>query len=438
MPVQYAARRLETKGFFWYASCPIMLTLLLLIALVLLSGLFSALEIAFFSLSEARLRSQAERKSRIGQQARRVLRIKKNPQKLLATVVVADNVVDIAASAVATAVAIKVFNNLGVGIATGLMTFVILIVGEIVPKALAQKHADAIARWLSPLTLGLVYVLTPLTYIFEMIARGVHALSGGEYQQTVSKEEVKAMVYMGAEAGTVAVEEQEMIENIFSLDKVTVEDIMTHINDAVALNLAQSPEELIKIMTNTGFSRFPAFNGNIDNISGIIYSKDIMDALVEAGGKSAEVDIKKLIQKAVFIPEEKNVLSLLRYFQTHHKHIAVVVNEFGETRGIVTLEDVLEEIVGDIVDEQDTAQRHIKRINTKTIVVAADVTVEEIEQAIDARIYNDDHKTVAWVILKTLGRVPCKGDEIALPKAKAIIEEAEEQKIKRVKLIKTR
>lgn len=413
-------------------------TILLLIVLVLLSGLFSALEIAFFSLGEARLRSQAERKGRIGQQAKLVLRIKKNPQKLLATVVVADNIVDIAASAVATATAIKLFDNLGVGIATGLMTFVILIVGEIVPKAFAQKHADQIARWFSVFTLAMVYVMTPLTFIFELIARGVHALSGGEYQQTVSKEEVKAMVYMGAEAGSVAVEEQEMIDNIFSLDKVTVEDIMTHINDAVALNLAQPAEELINIMTDTGFSRFPAFNGNIDNIAGIIYSKDIMEALVDDGGKPERVDIKKLMQKAVFIPEEKNVLSLLRYFQTQHKHIAVVVNEFGETRGIVTLEDVLEEIVGDIVDEQDTAQRHIKRINTKTIIVDADVTVEEIERAIDVRVYNDDHKTIAWVILKTLGRVPNKGDEITLPKAKAIIEEAEEQKIKRVKLIKTR
>ncbi|EKD76263.1 MAG: protein of unknown function DUF21 [uncultured bacterium] len=410
----------------------------LLIVLVLLSGLFSALEIAYFSLGEARLRSQAERKGRIGEQAKRVLSIKKNPQKLLATVVVADNIVDIAASAVATATAIELFGSFGVGIATGLMTFIILIVGEIVPKAFAQKHADQIARWFSLFTTVFIAIMTPITYIFEMIARGVHRLSGGKYQQTVSKDEVKAMVYMGTEAGSVAIEEQEMIDNIFSLDKVTVEDIMTHINDAVALNLIQPAEELITIMTDTGFSRFPAYSGNIDNIVGIIYSKDVMEALVDSAGKPERIDIKKLMQKAVFIPEEKNVLSLLRYFQTHHKHIAVVVNEFGETRGIVTLEDVLEEIVGDIVDEQDTAQRHIKRINTKTIVVDADVTVEEIENAIDARVYSDDHKTIAWVILKELGRVPNKGDEISLPKAKAIIEEAEEQKIKRVKLIKTR
>jgi CBS domain containing-hemolysin-like protein len=412
--------------------------LLLLVVLVFLSGLFSALEIAFFSVTEYRLRSLAERKGQVGKQARLVLQIKQNPQKLLATVVVADNIVDIAASAVATAVAIEWFGNLGVGIATGLMTFVILIVGEIAPKAFAQRNADRITRWFGPFTVGLLFVMTPLTYIFEWITRAIHRLSGDVHEQTVSKEEVKAMVYMGAEAGSLAVEEQEMVENIFSLDKVTVEDIMTHINDAVALNVAEPSDELIRIMTDTGFSRFPAYSGNIDNIVGIVYSKDVMEALLEANGKADMIEVKKLLLRPVFVPEEKNVLSLLREFQNQHKHIAVVVNEFGETRGIVTLEDVLEEIVGDIADEQDTTKRHIKRINTKTVIVDADTTVEEIEQAIDARIYEDDHKTVAWVILKQLGRVPSKGDEISLPKAKAIIEEAEEQKIKRVKLIKTR
>ncbi len=413
-------------------------TIVLLIVLVFLSGFFSALEIAFFSLSEAKLRGLAERKDKIGKQAKLVMRIKKNPQKLLATVVVADNLVDVAASAIATAVAIEWFASLGVGIAIGIMTFVILIVGEIVPKPLAQKHSVLIARWSSPATLGLVYLLSPLTFIFEMVVRAVHHLSGTPSHQAISKEEVKAMVYMGAEAGAVASEEREMIDNVFSLDAVSAEDIMTHINDVVSLNLAQSNEELIRIMTETGFSRFPAYAGNIDNIVGIMYSKDVMEALVNAAGKIEQVDVKKLVQRAIFVPEQKPVLEVLRDFQKQYKHIAIVVNEFGETRGVVTLEDVLEEVVGDIVDEQDTASGRIKRINTKTIVVDADVTVEEIEKLIDTRVYDDDHKTIAWVILNELGRVPSKGDELTLQKTKIIIEEAEEQKIKRVKLIKIR
>lgn len=413
-------------------------TIVLLIILVFLSGFFSALEIAFFSLSEAKLRGLAERKDKIGRQAKLVMRIKKNPQKLLATVVVADNLVDVAASAIATAVAIEWFASLGVGIAIGIMTFVILIVGEIVPKALAQKHSVLIARWTGPATLGLIYLLSPLTFIFEMIVRAVHHISGTPSHQAISKEEVKAMVYMGAEAGAVASEEREMIDNVFSLDAVSAEDIMTHINDVVSLNLALSDAELIRIMTETGFSRFPAYSGNIDNIAGILYSKDVMEALVNASGKIEQVDVKKLVQRAMFVPEQKPVLEVLRDFQKQYKHIAIVVNEFGETRGVVTLEDVLEEVVGDIVDEQDTASGRIKRINTKTIVVDADVTVEEIEKLIDARVYDDGHKTIAWVILNELGRVPSKGDELTLQKTKIIIEEAEEQKIKRVKLIKIR
>lgn len=415
-----------------------MSTLLLLIVLVLLSGFFSALEIAFFSLSEARLRSLMEKRGKVGRQAKLVAKIKENPQKLLATVVVADNLVDIGASAVATAVAIEWFDSLGVGIATGVMTFIILIVGEIVPKALAQKHADRIARWSAPITAILIYGMTPLTFIFEAVARFIHSISGGGYQQTVSKEEVKAMVYMGAEAGAVAVEEQEMIENIFSLDNVTVENIMTQMSDVVTLHLIQPAEDLVHIMTETGFSRFPAHTGNIDNIAGIIYSKDVMEALVAVGGQPSEVDFKKLLQRAVFVPEEKTVLSLLRDFQQQYKHIAVVVNEFGETRGIVTLEDVLEEIVGEIADEQDKLPGHIKRINAKTILVDADTTVAEIERILEVDLHEDEHKTIAWVILKELGEVPSKGDEATLHKVKAIIEEAEEHKIKRVKLIKIR
>lgn len=410
----------------------------LLVVLVSLSGFFSALEIAFFSLSESKLRALIERKGRAGRQAKLVARIKRNPQKLLATIVLADNLVDIAAAAIATAVAIQWFGSLGVGIATGIMTFIILIVGEIIPKALAQKHAALIARWSGAVMLGLIYVLTPLTFIFEMIARAVHRLSGEQHQDTISKEEVKAMVYMGAEAGTVAAEEQEMIENIFSLDRVTVENIMTQTTDVVALNLGQSAEELVHIMTETGFSRFPAFTGNIDNIVGIIYSKDVMEELVAHAGQAKQIDFKTLLQKAVFVPEEKNVLSLLRDFQQQYKHIAVVVNEFGETRGIVTLEDVMEEIIGDISDEQDIPPSHVRRINTKTIVVDADATVEEIEQALGVDLFEDEHKTIAWVILKVLGQVPTKGDELTLHKTKVIIEEAEDHKIKRVKLIKIR
>ena len=163
-----------------------------------------------------------------------------------------------------------------------------------------------------------------------------------------------------------------------------------------------------------------------------------MEALVGANGQAASLDFKKLVQRAVYIPEEKTVLSLLRDFQHQYKHIAIVVSEFGETRGIVTLEDVLEEIVGEIADEQDTLPRHIKRINTKTVLVDADTTVAEIEPILEVDLLEDAHKTIAWVILKQLGAVPAKGDEVTLHKVKAIIEEAEEHKIKRVKLIKIR
>lgn len=415
------------------------MTLWLLVVLVTLSALFSATEIAFFSLSDARLRSLAEsKKASLARQAKRVLKLKEKPQKLLATMIVGDSIVDIASASIATALAIEWFGSIGIGIATGMMTLIILVVGEIIPKAIAQQHPDRFARAVAPLTAVLVFVLTPLTYVFELLIHLVNKLTGGNNAKGISKEEVKAMVYMGAEAGSVAMEEQEMIENIFTLDQVTAEGIMTQTTDVVALNISQPAEELVHIMTETGFSRFPVYNGNIDNIVGIIYSKDVMEEVMEHDGRHKHMDLKPLLRPVIFVPEEKKVIALLRDFQQQHKHIAVVVNEFGETRGIITLEDVLEEIVGEITDEQDQISGRIKRLNPKTIIADADVTIEEIERFIDKRLHEDDHKTIAWVILKELGRVPAKGDELTLNHTKVIIEEAEEQKIKRVKLIKIR
>ncbi len=226
----------------------------LLSTLILLSAFFSGLEIALFSLSEAKLRSLSEGDVRSAKQAKRVLRIKENPQKLLVTILIGNNLVNISAASLATAVAINVFDSNGIGIATGAMTLIILIFGEIIPKSIAQQHPDAVARWTSPITLFLLYALTPVSYILEILARLANLLTGGKGDMDkVSEEEVKAMVYMGSEAGTVEADEREMIENIFTLNDVTAEDAMTQVTDVVGLNLSQQPKEILRIMTGTGY-----------------------------------------------------------------------------------------------------------------------------------------------------------------------------------------
>ncbi|MDP3971033.1 MAG: hemolysin family protein [bacterium] len=412
----------------------------ILIVLVILSAFFSGLEIALFSISEAKLRSLSLEEGRVGKQARRVLEIKSKPEKLLVTILIGNNLVNIGAASIATMLAIETFGSSGVGIATGIMTLIILIAGEIIPKSLAQRNADSIARWTSPVTSFLLTIFTPFSFILELLAKLANLIAGGDgTMEGVSEEEVKAMVYMGSESGTVEADEREMIEKIFTLNDVTAEDVMTHSTDMVSVNIAQGSREVMKIMVETGFSRFPVYSGNIDNIEGIIYTKDVMEALVDFGtGDINEVSIRNLIKPAIFVPEEKPLDDLLRSFQKETKHIAIVVNEFGETRGLVTLEDILEEIVGEIIDEQDEGSDVIKQVNKKTIIVDGDVDVSDIEDHLAVDLGESNHKSIAWVILKELGIVPEKGDELTINNVKIIIEEAEETKIKRVKLIKIR
>jgi CBS domain containing-hemolysin-like protein len=243
---------------------------------------------------------------------------------------------------------------------------------------------------------------------------------------------------MGAEAGSVEADERKMIENIFMLDDITAEDTMTQTTDMVALNSTYTIRELSHIVTETGFSRFPVYTGNIDHIDGILYAKDLMAALLKDPQQANKLKIKDLVRPAIFVPEQKRLDILMREFQQEKKHVAIVVNEYGETRGLITLEDILEEIVGDINDEGDRSDASIHKINSKTIIVNADVDVGDIEEVLNVELHEESHKTIAWVILNELGRVPEKGDEFTLKNVKIIIMEAEETKIKRVKLIKIR
>lgn len=411
----------------------------LLILLVLLSAFFSGSEMALFSLSEARLKSLADQPGHIARQIKRALQLKKNPEKLLVTILIGNTLVNIGAAALATEVAVREFGDSGVTVATIAMTLIILVAAEILPKSFAQRNAETIARLVgTPLTL-ISYMVTPISFTLESMARFVNKITGGKgTMDQVSEEEIKAMVFMGSESGNVEADEREMIENIFTLNDVTAEDVMTQANDVVMISINQQVKDSIRIMVETGFSRFPVYAGNIDNIEGIVYTKDVMTDLIRKGNKMEKINLRELLKPAIFIPEQKPLDDLLRSFQKERKHVAIVVNEFGETRGLVTLEDILENIVGEISDEQDEEDRAIRRINNKTVLVDADVHILDIEETLRTKISEHVHKSIAWLILETLGDVPAKGDEVTINNVKCIIEEAEARKIKRVKLIKIR
>lgn len=397
-----------------------------LIILILLSGFFSGAEIALFSLSDAKVRNLGSKK---------LTYLKKNSSKLLVTILIGNNLVNIAAASLATVLAIEAMDSYGAGIATGVMTLLILVFGEIIPKSIAQEHPQGTAKKLVPFLYVLFFILWPFSYLLAQLSKLANNIVGDKHkEEKASEDEVKALVDIGKEEGSVETDEREMIHNIFSLNDITAADVMTVRSDVVAFDIKQDLDEILKIINQTGFSRFPAYQGSLDHIEGTVYVKDILEKL--SNGSKQDINIKDLVKPAIFIPEQKQLDDLLREFQKKRMHLGVVVNEHGEITGVVTLEDLIEEIVGEISDETDIDDKTIQRIDKKTIIVDANTEIGYINSFFNVDISEDDHKSIASIILEELGEVPQKNDELTINKIKIIIEEAEEKRIKRVKLIK--
>jgi len=323
----------------------------ILIICIVLSAFFSATETAFTSLSRLKVSHMVERRL---PGARLVKKLKEEPAKLLSTVLIGNNIVNIGASVLATTIVLRTTETMGwggigmaAGIATGIMTFFILVFGEITPKTVAIRHAEAMAlfcAWpifiisiiLTPIAAFLAFFSTPFIYLF-----GGRIPEGGPF---VTAEEIKLLIAAGAKEGVIERGEKEMISSIFEFGETNVSEVMTPRPDIKAVEDSSPLEEVLKLIAETGHSRIPVYEGNLDNITGVVYAKDLLSC-------SHEDPLKKYLHTALFIPESKKIDDLMRQMQAARTHIAVVVNEFGTTSGIVTLEDLVEEIVGEIHDE---------------------------------------------------------------------------------------
>lgn len=324
------------------------LNFLILLGLVLLSSFFSAAEIAFFSLSRARVRSlRNQGLSGIVQ----VERLKKYPQELLITLLIGNNVANILAAVLASRFAEAAFGSVGVGIAAGVMTFVILLFGEIIPKAYATANAQTIALGVAPIIRTVQLLLWPFVRLFALCARWITRRS--KTKEILYEEEIKAAAMLGHEAGVVEQDEREMIDRIFKLNDKKIEGIMTPLNKVDVIPLTSTLKEALAIFRNTGFSRLPVYKKDTQRIVGVLYVKSLINAL----GLEKEVTMKSIMIRPLFCSPSDRVDHLLQKFQLHKNHLAVVHDSKRGTIGIVTLEDVLEEIVGEIYDETDIVGR---------------------------------------------------------------------------------
>lgn len=401
--------------------------LIALLILILLSGVFSSTEIAMFSLSDIKLRHFEDKKLR---NAKLLHSLRKNTHKLLITILIGNNLVNIGSAAMATALAIELFGNTGVGIATGVMTFLILLFGEIIPKAYATKYAKQIALFMAPIIKFLMNITYPLVWIFEKLTASVVKEEIDE--PTMTEEEVRGMVKMSEEEGSIKRQEEEMIQNIFKLDDTTADAIMTPRPDVFAIESGKSVEEVLQEIEEEGYSRIPVYEGDLDNIIGILYVKDLLNI-------PKHTPIKDLLRTAFFIPETKQVDHLLREFKLKKMHLAIVVNEHGTTVGVVTIEDLIEEIVGEIYDETDkitTITNPIKEVKKGHYFIEGRAELVDIEKKLGITFETKESTTISGFVMEQLDKLPEENEVFSYKYYRFIVSTVENQRVEEVEVIK--
>jgi len=375
------------------------LLIVALAVLVALSGFFSGGEIAFFSVPDTRARALAE-EGRRGSRA--LVRLKSGPDRLLITILIGNNVVNIGAASIATYAATQAFGSAGVGIATGVMTLLVLFFGEIVPKSFAAANAERIALVAAPLFLGLSRALSVLVVPLEILTRAVLP-STEDVIPTVTEAEIRALTELGHEVGEIDPHERQIIQQAFALDTTQAWEVMTPRVNIFAWPAARTLSEIAAELQTVPFSRIPVYGESLDDIAGILYVRDAYQALV-AGQR--DVSLERLAREAMFVPATVVLSQLLPEFQARRVHAGIVVDEHGGTDGLITLEDILEELVGEIVDETDIPSESFQRVGKDTIVVEGGVDLREINHFFNCSLPVLEHRSLNGYLLQVFGRVP--------------------------------
>jgi len=404
-------------------------SIILLAVLVGLSGIFSGSETALVASSRFKLRMYVQQK-RFG--ATYLQKLKENPHRMITTLLISSNAVNIAAASIATKIALGIFDSNAVAYATGIMTFIILVFGEIVPKSYATTYADSIALVAAPGVYVLNIILAPLVLIFDFIT--VHIFRVKPSVEKITEEEIRNIIDIAKEEGGIDKEEKEFIHKIFKFDDIDVDAIKIPRTDMVALDVKSTLKDAIAVIKRKQHSRYPVFEGTLDNIVGVFYYKDAISHIQK---KNFEISIKRLMRSPLVVPETKKLDETLKFFQRKKQHMAIIVDEHGGVSGLVTIEDVLEEIVGEIVDETDKVEPEINKINRNTYKVLGKTDIDSVNKKLKTKFkVKDEYDTMSGYILHELGRIPKVGEEIFLQKAKFKIKKVKENRILEVEIRK--
>ncbi|KXZ40238.1 putative hemolysin [Alkalithermobacter thermoalcaliphilus JW-YL-7 = DSM 7308] len=398
--------------------------------LLFLSSFFSASETALMSLSKIRIRHMVEEDI---PGAKLVEKLISNPSKLLGAILIGNNAVNIGASALATSLAIKYYGqSRGVGIATIAMTIFVLIFGEITPKSLAAQNSEETSLKICKTINFIVIILSPIVTILTYITNFIIKLLGGKAninQPFITEEELKTIVDVSHEEGVLEVEEKEMIYNVFEFGDLQAKDVMVQRTDIVAIDKNTTYDEIIDIFKEEQFSRMPVYDEQIDNIIGILNVKDIMFI------DKDKFKLSDYMREPVFTYEFKKITDLFRELRSMRAHMAIVLDEYGGTSGIVTMEDLIEEIVGDIEDEYDEEEEEIIVIKEDEYIVDGSTKINVVNDMIGVRIESEDFDSIGGFIIGELGRLPEQGETLQRDNIKFTVESIDKNRIQKVRII---
>ena len=402
--------------------------LLILILLVLSYSFFSASETAFSSLNRVKIKALANQGNK---KAEATLKLDEKFSKLLTTILIGNTIVNVVAASLATVLFTNIYKDNGVAISSVVMTIVIMIIGEIIPKNLAKHMPEKFAMLVTPILNILVFIFTPLTAIFNKL-ESIFSKSFKEDDDTYSTEEFITMVEEANEGGDIEDHEADLITNALEFNDLDVGEIFTPRTDVVAIDIDENTTEEIEVLyRDSGYSRLPVYKDSLDNIIGVLHEKDFYYHLLY----EKSTNIKNILQNVLYTQPQVKISSLLKEFQKTKLHMAVVCDEYGGTQGIITMEDILEELVGEIYDEHDEVIEYFKKINENTYLVKCDLDIDDFFEhfKIDNKEEYEFNTTSAWVI-DMFDKIPDIGDKFNYQNLEIEVTNADEKKVNEIKV----
>ncbi len=424
--------------------------LIVLTILILINAYFAASEIAFISLNDAKIEKQAKEGNKKAKQIEKML---KTPSKFLATIQIGITLAGFLSSAFASetfadkiapylynmipAISLGVWKSLSIIFITIILSFFTLVFGELVPKRLAMKHYEKISFATIGVIRAISIITAPFVKLLTSVTNGISKIFGvGENEEeTITEEEIKMMIDQGQESGTIKEDEKELINNVFEFNDITVSEIMRHRKDIFAVDINISTEELLEELSKEEYrySRIPVYDETIDEIKGVLYVKDVLKNINKKTFK-----VKNVIKDAYFISQNRLINEVFKELQKNKKQLAIILDEYGGTAGIVTMEDILEELVGDIYDEYDKEESEYEKIDENTYILSGSMPIFDVNKLLEADIPEGEFDTISGFLQDKLGRIPDDKEKpiIETEKVTYKIEKSEDKRIIKIKACK--